>query len=123
VLEADEILVDVTIPAPGPGLRSSYRKVRARASWDFALAGVALALAFDGDTVTAARVVLSGVAPVPWRSREVEEAVVGTTLDDTTIAAAAKAAISGAEPLTHNAYKVDLVEGLMTDQLEAIRGS
>ena len=70
------------MPPPVEGLRSSYRKVRARQSWDFALAGVALALVFKGDQVPKARVFLSGVAPVPWRSTEVEEVVTGKRLDE-----------------------------------------
>ena len=120
-LAADEILTDVVLPAPPPGLRSSYRKVRERGAWDFALAGVALALVFEGDTVASARVFLSGAAPVPWRARGVEAAITGTALDDATIAKAAAAAIDGAEPLSDNAYKLPLFEGIVAEQLEAIR--
>ena len=122
VLEADEVITEIVLPAPAAGLRSSYRKVRARAAWDFALAGIALALVFDGDTVSSARVFLSGAAPVPWRATGVEDAVTGTALGDDAIAAAAEAAVANAEPLAMNGYKVDLFKGLVTDQLEAIRG-
>jgi xanthine dehydrogenase YagS FAD-binding subunit len=120
-LEPDEIITEVVIPAPETGLRSSYRKVRTRAVWDFAIAGVALALVFNGDTVYSARVFLSGAAPVPWRAEGVEEAVIGSTLDDASVAKAAKAAIAGAEPLSGNAYKLDLFQGIVAEQLEAIR--
>jgi xanthine dehydrogenase YagS FAD-binding subunit len=119
VLEPDEILTEIVVPPP-PGLRSSYRKVRTRGAWDFALAGVALALAFDGSTVRSARVFLSGAAPVPWRAQGAEAAITGTTLDRETIAAAAAAAVAGAEPLAENGYKVPLFKGLVTEQLEAI---
>ena len=88
-------------PAPA-GLRSSYRKVRGRASWDFALAGLALVLRFDGDTVIAGRIVLSGAAPVPWRTRETARVLVGTKLDSAAIARAAEVVMGGAEPLEHN---------------------
>ncbi|HPC83475.1 MAG TPA: xanthine dehydrogenase family protein subunit M [Thermoanaerobaculaceae bacterium] len=120
VLEPGEILTDVVLPPPGAGLRSSYRKVRARAVWDFALAGVALAARMEGDVVREARVVLSGVAPVPWRHPGAEAALAGKPLDATTIAAAARAATAGAEPLAHNAYKVELLRGLLTDELERL---
>jgi xanthine dehydrogenase YagS FAD-binding subunit len=120
VLEPGEILTEVVLPAPVPGTRSSYRKVRERASWDFAIAGVALALTFDGPRVTAARVFLSGAAPVPWRARGVEDAVIGTTLDAATVAAAAEAAVAGAEPLEGNGYKVPLFRGLVAEELEKI---
>src|SRR5512137_692450 len=77
VLARGEIVTEIRIPPPAPGTRSSYRKVRARRSWDFALAGVALALRFDGKRVIGSRVVLSGAAPVPWRSTAVEQVVQG----------------------------------------------
>ena len=55
--------------------------MRGRGAWDFALAGVALALLMKGGTVARARVVFSGVAPVPWRSEAVEKAITGKALD------------------------------------------
>ncbi len=122
VLEVDEILTEVVLPPPADGLRSSYRKVRTRGAFDFALAGVALAIVFDGDTVRSANVFLSGAAPVPWRATGVEAAITGKKLDAATIATASKAAVEGAEPLAENGYKLPLFEGLMTEQLEAIRG-
>ncbi len=120
VLESDEIITEIRLPPPVPGLRSSYRKVRTRGAWDFALAGVALALVFDGDTVSSARVFLSGAAPVPWRATGVEAAVTGKQLNTKTITAAAEAAVKGAEPLAKNHYKVAMFQGLVAEQLEAI---
>lgn len=120
VLEDDEVITEIVIPRAPDGLRSSYRKVRDRAVWDFALAGVALALVFDGDTVNSARVFLSGAAPVPWRAVGVEKVITGTKLDDATIEAAARATVDGAEPLAKNGYKIELFKGLMTEELQAI---
>ncbi len=119
-LAPDEILTSVRIPAPKPGLRSSYRKVRARRAWDFALAGVALALRFDNDRVVDGRVVLSGAAPVPWRSQAVENVIRGKILNRETIAAAADAVVDGAEPLAKNAYKLPLFRGVIEEELERI---
>ena len=119
-LQPGEILTEVELPPPAEGLRSSYRKVRARRAWDFALAGVALALAFKGDKVQRARVFLSGVAPVPWRSKEVEQVVTGKTLDEATVRKAAEAAVQKAKPLEQNAYKIPLLRGLIEEQLLAI---
>ena len=121
VLEVDEIVTEIVLPPPGSGLRSSYRKVRERGAWDFAIAGVALAIVFDGDTVKSADVFLSGAAPIPWRATGVEAAITGKKLNTATIATAAAAAVEGAEPLAKNGYKLPLFEGLLTDQLEAIR--
>ena len=120
VLEPDEIVTEVIVPPAAEGLRSSYRKVRVRQSFDFALAGVALALQISGGKVTGGRVVLSGAAPVPWRSTEVEDVITGEKLDSGTIARAADAVVKGAEPLKNNGYKIPLFRGIIEEQLRAI---
>ena len=144
ILKQGEVVTEIVLPAPAPGMRSSYRKIRERRSWDFALAGVALALQIKDGKVAGGRVVLSGVAPIPWRSKEVESAIIGKALGagrsaqaaessrrrhrrterldvgDGTIAQAAAAAVQGAEPLKHNAYKVALVRGMVEEALQAI---
>ncbi|HXV21155.1 MAG TPA: xanthine dehydrogenase family protein subunit M [Desulfuromonadales bacterium] len=121
-LGPQEILTEILLPPPRPGLRSAFRKVRARRSWDFAVAGVALALQVDGDRVGQARVVLSGAAPVPWRAREAEAALTGRKLDAEAAKRAAEAALQGAAPLQHNGYKVALFEGLIEEELRKIAG-
>jgi xanthine dehydrogenase YagS FAD-binding subunit len=120
VLESQEIVTEIILPPPAKGLRSSYRKVRARRAWDFALAGVALAMVFNDDQTTEARVVLSGAAPVPWRSAEAEKTVRGSRLDRSRAARAAEAAIKDAEPMEQNEYKIPLFRGLIEQQLMAI---
>ena len=123
VLKPNEILTDVFLPPPGRGVRSSYRKVRARQSWDFALAGLALVLRFNQKQVEQARVVLSGAAPVPWRSVAVEEAITGKEINAETVAKAAEAVVKNAEPLKHNGYKLALFRGIMEEELTAISRS
>jgi len=120
VLGPGEIVTEIVLPAAS-GQRSTYRKVRTRASWDFALAGMALALGFHDGVVANARVVLSGAAPVPWRSREIEAAITGKKLDPDIIAKAAEAALEGAQPLKENAYKITLFRGMIEEELAAIR--
>ncbi len=120
VLRPGEILVGVVLPEVAPGLRSTYRKVRARAAFDFALVGVAVALQMEGDVARRARVVLSGVAPVPWPAPAVERALEGRRLDQSTIATAGEAAAAEMEPLEKNGYKLPLLRGLMRERLEAL---
>jgi xanthine dehydrogenase YagS FAD-binding subunit len=120
ILEKNEILTEILLPAAEPGLRSAYRKVRAREAWDFALAGMALALLMKGGTVARARVVVSGVAPVPWRLEAVEQAITGKALTADVVEAAAAAGVKGAEPLEKNAYKVPLLSGLISEALLAM---
>lgn len=119
VLKPGELITRIELPPPGENLYSAYRKVRARRSWDFALAGLALAFEKDGDQVKNARVFLSGAAPVPWRSRAVEQAINGQRLDDAAIAEAAEAVVREADPLSQNAYKLNLFKGVVEEQLHA----
>jgi xanthine dehydrogenase YagS FAD-binding subunit len=119
VLAQGEIVTEIVIPAPPRGLRSTYRKVRGRGAWDFALVGIAAALVVDGGTVRDGRIVLSGAAPVPWRSTESEAAVRGTQLTTADCRRAAEAAVRDAQPLKRNGYKIPLLRGVIE---EALRG-
>ncbi|UCD78765.1 MAG: xanthine dehydrogenase family protein subunit M [Desulfobacterales bacterium] len=120
VLEPAEIVTEIILPPPAEGLRSSYRKVRARRAWDFALAGVALAIGFSGDQAADSRVVLSGAAPVPWRCFEAEKVVKAGRLDQNRAAKAAEAAVENAQPMAQNEYKIPLFRGLIEQELTAI---
>ena len=120
ILKPNEIVNEILLPSAKGRLHSSYRKVRARRSWDFALASVALVLQFDGDKIARARVVLGGAAPVPWRSKEVEEAITGRRLDAETVTRAATAAVKNAQPLKQNGYKIPLFRGMIEEELTAI---
>ncbi|MHC1744563.1 MAG: xanthine dehydrogenase family protein subunit M [Syntrophobacteraceae bacterium] len=120
ILGPGELVTHVELPAAAPGLRSSYRKVRARRSWDFALAGVALALVRDGDRVAKVRIYLSGAAPIPWRAREAEEVLTGKKLEPELIRKAAEAAMRNARPMEQNGYKVPLFKAVLEEELHAM---
>ena len=121
VLAADEVLLGVRVPPlAGEGWRSTYLKFRERGSYDFALAAVALALRMEGDTVREARLCLGGVAPIPWRAKEAEALLAGRAIDEGTCKAVGEAALRGARPLEHNAYKVPLTKGLITRALQQL---
>jgi len=119
VLRSDEMVTHIVLPAAKEGLRSSYRKVRARRAWDFALAGVALAIRFTSQRVTGARVVLSGAAPVPWRCREAEDVLVGKAINADLAKKAARATVAKAQPMTKNVYKVLLFRNVVEEELMA----
>ncbi len=123
VLETGEIVTDIVLPPALTGMKSSYRKVRARRSWDFALAGVALALQMTGGKITDVRIVLSGAAPIPWRSVDAEKVLRGKVLDPDAIKLTAALSVNGAQPLKHNAYKVPLFRGIIEEELVNISRS
>ncbi len=117
VLAPGEIVTEVLLPKPPEGAKSAYRKVRARRSWDFALSGSAIVVSFKDSKAQQPRIVFSGVAPIPWRSKEVEEAIAGKKLDAETITKAGKAAVQNAEPLEQNGYKVALLKAVVEEEL------
>ena len=119
VLQQGEIVTEVVLPAAS-GVKSSYRKIRERGAWDFALVSVALAVRLSGSTVAEARVVLGGVSPAPWRSAAAEAALIGKEPTPSVAAAVAAAAVAGAQPLEQNAYKVLLAKGALMESLVAL---
>ena len=121
ILRPGAIVVEVGVPTPPPGSRGLYLKAMGRQTWTFALASVAAQLSLDGDVVREVRLVLGGVAPMPWQVRDAEAALRGQRLDETAIDRAAEAATAGAQPLRHNGYKVHLVAGLVREALAALR--
>jgi xanthine dehydrogenase YagS FAD-binding subunit len=107
VLAPNELLTHVVLPAPG-AVRSATYEVRFKQSHDWPLAMASVALSMDGQTIRGARVVLGAVAPVPWRSAAAEAALAGKRMTEEAAMAAADAAVTGARPMTGNAYKVQI---------------
>jgi xanthine dehydrogenase YagS FAD-binding subunit len=115
-LEPGQILTEIAIPIV-PGQRSTFLKYAVRNTWDFGLASVAISARYSGGRFTDCSVVFGSLAAVPWRSQGAQEALEGAQLNDQTIEAAANAAVSGAEPLSHNEYKIALTRKLIRESL------
>jgi xanthine dehydrogenase YagS FAD-binding subunit len=120
VLEPGELITAVELPAPNPAERSTYRKVRDRSSYAFALVSVAAALALDGDTIVDARLALGGVAPKPWRARRAEEVLHGQPATEATFLQAADAELADARPLAGNGFKVELARRTLAAVLQEL---
>jgi xanthine dehydrogenase YagS FAD-binding subunit len=124
VVQPGELITHVTLPNSPFAAHSAYVKLRDRASYEFALASAAAALALDGHRIRAVRVVLGGVATKPWRSPEAERVLLGATADEPTLRAAAEAAMQGARPQRHNAFKIELAKHAIVRALKnAIRST
>ncbi len=108
VLGDDEVLVSVALPEPRTGVRSSYHKVMDRDAWTHALVSAAVVLEMDGEVCREARIVLGGVAPIPWRIPAAERLLAGQRITPELADAVGVAAVAGARPLAKNAYKVPL---------------
>ena len=117
--EPDEILTAISLPA-APGVRSTYASVREKAAFDWPLVSTAVALRVEGGVVRSARIMLGAVATVPLRAAAAEQALIGRRLDDATAEAVANAAVAGAQPLSENGYKVELLRTLLRRTLRSL---
>jgi xanthine dehydrogenase YagS FAD-binding subunit len=122
VLKNDEIITEVFVPNTPLAAHSTYLKFKERDSLDFAMSAVAAAVELSGNTVKDARIVLGGVAPIPWRAPAAEKFLLGKTLSKEVLAEAAKLALDGASPLEKNAYKVPLTQTLVRRALAKVGG-
>jgi xanthine dehydrogenase YagS FAD-binding subunit len=120
VLAPGDIIAAIEVPAAAWARRSHYRKVRDRASFEFALAAAAVALDIDGGTIRQARIALGGVGTKPWRARDAEAALAGAPADKARFAAAAARALDGARPLEQNAFKVELAQRTLVRALATV---
>jgi len=119
VLEQGELITAVSLPPPPAGA-SKYRKVRARASYAFALVSIAAVLDVADGTVRDCRIALGGVAHAPWRARLAEEELRGARADGEGFIRAADAELAQARPLPRNAYKVPLARNLIIRTLQEL---
>jgi len=113
VLLPNEILTGIDVPNAPAGSKAVYVKEMVREVWDFALCSVAAMVTVKDGLVTDARIVLGGVAPVPYRAAKAEAALTGKPLNEANAAAAGVAAVDGARPLAKNAYKVPLTQAVV----------
>lgn len=121
-LMPNEIVTEVIVPPLG-GARCATYEVRQKDAMDWPLALASVALNMSGDKVTAARVVLGHVAPVPWRSPEAEAALAGKSISEEVAKAAGDQAVANAKSLGQNGYKIQLARvAVKRAILEAAKG-
>ncbi|PSM44780.1 FAD-binding molybdopterin dehydrogenase [Streptomyces dioscori] len=122
-LHQGELITAVEVPAYPRPLRSGYLKVRDRQSYEFALTSAAVALHVRGGVIREAKVAAGGVGTVPWKLPAVEEALIGERPSERLWARAAGSAADGARPLTHNRFKVELLQRTVERQLRIVGDS
>lgn len=121
-LPAGSLITGVRLPAPLAGERAAYVRAISRARAEWPLVEVVVRLGIEGDVIRTAVVTLGGVAPVPIHAADVERALVGAPATAAALAAAARAATSGARPLPMTAYKLELLPGAVLEGLEQALG-
>ncbi len=126
VLGKDEVLSAVTLPAARPNVRSTYHKILDREAWTHAVVSAAIVLEVQtlawttsashsgtSSICRSARIVLGGVAPIPWRLLKVEAMLAGQPITPELASKAAEAAVADARPLAKNKYKIPLTKGVV----------
>lgn len=117
-LEPGELITYVDLPKPIEGAKSTYLKLRDRASYEFALASAAVVAKVEGGHIRSVRVAMGGVGTKPWRSHEAEAALLGKSANAATFRKAAEAALAQAKPRTDNAFKVELAKRCLVRTLK-----
>jgi xanthine dehydrogenase YagS FAD-binding subunit len=119
-LRAGELITAVRIPEKSLERRGTYLKSMERKAWSFAIVSVAATARIRDGRASDVRLVLGGVAPVPWRVPAAEKVLEGTRLDDNSCLAAADVLLEGATPLRDNGYKVTLARELVRRALRTL---
>src|ERR1700688_689556 len=117
VVRYNEILTEVVIPAPKPGLQASFEKLRPRGVWDFAMASMAISMQVQNRTIVDSRVVFGGIAGKPLRETAVEDFLKAKSLTADLGNQAVSVALTSAAPLKYNAMKIEMAKGLLISGL------
>jgi len=112
-LDPDEVVKEIQIAKPREGAQQKYLKFTLRTPIDFPIVSVASVITTEGGVCVDARIALGAVAPGPIRARAAEDAIIGRPIDEHCAAEAAEQAVAGAQPLSMNAYKVEITKTLV----------
>jgi NADPH-dependent glutamate synthase beta subunit-like oxidoreductase/CO/xanthine dehydrogenase FAD-binding subunit len=122
VLAADELIEAIEIPAPPVAGMQGYYKFRIRNAIDFPIVGVAFCAGMEAGRFHAAKVALGAVAPVPLRAHAVEALLEGQTPNEALAEEAATLAVSEAQPLARNQFKVEVLKALVAQAVLSAAG-
>ena len=120
VLADDEILTEVEVPASPAGWQGAYLKARERTAGDFPLVSVAAGYSLIDGRMRHARLVLGGVAPMPWRCRDAEAVLEGAVPSQELARQVTDMVLAPARPLAHNAFKLDIARALVPRAILAV---
>ena len=122
VLDSDELVKEIEIPAPPNKSRQGYLKFRIRNAIDFPIVSLASVLSIERGKLKKAKMVFGAIAPVPLRAREVEAFLVGKSLSEETAAMAGELAVKAIQPLLGNGYKRQVAKGLIRKAILGAKG-
>ena len=123
VLRRGEVITAIEVPISPLARCSRYLKLRERASYEFALVSVAVALECGEDRIREVRIALGGVAPKPWRLARAEATLRGAPLEASAVRTALDADFAEARPRRHNGFKIELAKRAVIRALQLARGA
>jgi xanthine dehydrogenase YagS FAD-binding subunit len=110
VLQPGDLVTHIVLPAAAPGSRSTYLKLRDRASYEFALASAAVVATVDSGRIQRVRIAMGGVGTKPWRFVEAERMLTGMPATPDSYQQIAAVALKDARPQSQNGFKVALAQ-------------
>jgi xanthine dehydrogenase YagS FAD-binding subunit len=113
VLNANEMITSVLVPAVPENTKSYYIKLGARESHDWAMADVAFVAEMSGNRCKKAEIVLGAASPVPMKAREAAGSLSGVEITESSAAKAGEIAMKDATPLAKNGYKVPMFKTII----------
>jgi xanthine dehydrogenase YagS FAD-binding subunit len=122
VLKPGELITGIELPPASFGKYSTYRKVRDRASYAFALVSVAAAVDIQSNTINEVRLALGGIATKPWRAWKAEQSLKGQPASHASFQRAIDAELADARPLSANGFKIELTRRTVVAVLSELTG-
>lgn len=120
ILKPNELVKEIRIPPPKKGAKSTYFKLKERGTWDFAIVSVAVNGIISDGIFKNLKIIMGGVAPIPWRLDKAEKLIIGKKATEKIVRDAAKNAVTDAKPLAENAYKKDLAEVVVANTIMSL---
>ena len=117
-LEENELISEVSIPKLPAGSRSLYLKLRDRASYEFALASIAIVITMKGDRIERIRMAMGGIGTKPWRVESAEKILEGSVPSKEKFTQVVDEFLKGARGYSHNAFKIALSRRCLMAGLE-----
>jgi xanthine dehydrogenase YagS FAD-binding subunit len=113
ILNPGEVVREIKIPLAKKEEKSIYKKLKERGTWDFALVSAAIKGTVSGNMFKDIKIVLGGVAPIPWRLDKAEKSIRGKKVTEDLLRQAAGEALKEAKPMAENGYKIELAEAVI----------
>jgi len=120
ILKPNELVKEIRIPPPKKGAKSTYFKFKERGTWDFAVVSVAVNGIISGGVFNDIKIIMGGVAPIPWRLDKAEKLIKGKNATEEIVRNAIETAMADAKPLAENAYKVELAEVIVAHSIMSL---